>query len=208
MGIKNSLLSCSALLLVTSLNVHAQAGQSWVLDLNKGEGKVAFDAVGKPKMLKIHGEGTKPTGQMTVENGKVSGQASFDLNTLDTGIDLRNKHMKEKYLETAKHPKATFELVEIKLPNPLPKGDFQQDAPFKGKLTVKGVTKEVSGMAKLSKEGPKLTGKVEFGTTVKSYNIDLPSFAGITMADEVNVVVEFSGPMVQKGSARSVASKK
>ena len=201
-------LNRTALALIAALSVNVHAGPAWVLNLSKGEGKVEFHAVGKPKMLKIHGKGTKPTGQMTVEDGKVSGQAIFDLNSLDTGIDLRNKHMKEKYLEVGKHPKAIFELVEIKLPNPLPAGDFEKDAPFKGKLTVKGVTKEVSGVAKLKKEGSNLTGNVEFATTVKSFNIELPSFAGITMADEVNVQVEFTGPMVQKTGTRSLASKR
>ncbi len=208
MKVQTSLLNHSALALIAAMTFNVHAGQAWVLNLSKGDGKVEFHAVGKPKMLQIHGKGTKPTGQMTVEAGKVSGQAIFDLNSLDTGIELRNKHMKEKYLEVAKHPKATFEITEIKLPNPMPAGDFNQDAPFKGKLTVHGVTQDVAGVAKLKKEGSQLTGNVEFATTVKSFNIELPSFAGITMADEVNVSVEFTGPMVQKGNARSVASKR
>lgn len=208
MNFERQYLNRAALALIATVSLNVHAGQAWVLNLNKGDGKVAFHAVGKPKMLQIHGKGTKPTGLMTVEDGKVSGQAIFDLNTLDTGIEMRNKHMKEKYLDVAKYPKATFEIVEIKLPNPLPAGDFSQDTTFKGKLTVKGITQAVSGTAKLKKEGGQLTGNVEFATTVKSFNIDLPTFAGITMADEVNVQVEFTGPMVQKVNARSVASKR
>ena len=172
-------------------------------------GEVSFLAKGNPGFMKIEGKSSGGlTGELDPGNTGAPGVFTFAMKNLGTGIELRDEHMKEKYLEVGKHPKAIFELVEIKLPNPLPAGDFEKDAPFKGKLTVKGVTKEVSGVAKLKKEGSNLTGNVEFATTVKSFNIELPSFAGITMADEVNVQVEFTGPMVQKTGTRSLASKR
>lgn len=195
------------ILMVASGALSAQANQALMLDLNKGSGSVEFNAVGKPKMLKIHGKGSKATGALTIEGGKVSGQAVFDLNSLDTGIGLRNSHMKEKYLEVGKHPKAIFEIVSIKLPNPMP-ADFDGKAAFTGKLTLRGITKEVKGTAQLKRSGNELSGEVEFATTVKSYNIDLPSFAGVTMADEVNVKVEFKGPMVQKSGGQKVANSR
>lgn len=191
--------------LATVFAFGAQAN-SWQLDLSKGSGQVEFNAVGKPKMLKIHGKGSQATGSLIVEGGKVTGKAIFDLNSLDTGISLRNTHMKEKYLETGKHPQATLEIVSIKLPANLA-SDFSADAPFSGKLTLKGVTKDVKGIAKLKKSGSELSGEVEFDTTVGSFNIELPSFAGVTMADEVKVKVEFKGPMVQKSGGQKVANK-
>lgn len=194
------------LVLVSAMAFSAQANQSWVLDLGKGSGQVEFNAVGKPKMLKIHGKGSKATGSLQIDGGKVSGQAVFDLNSLDTGISLRNNHMKEKYLETSKYPKASLEIISVKLPNPMPV-NYEGSAAFVGKLTLRGVTKEVKGIAKLKRSGAELSGEVEFATTVKSYNIDLPSFAGVTMADEVSVKVEFKGPMVQKSGGQKVAKK-
>ena len=38
------------------------------------------------------------------------GTFEADLRTLDTGIGLRNQHMRENHLETGKYPKATFTL--------------------------------------------------------------------------------------------------
>jgi polyisoprenoid-binding protein YceI len=200
---KRSIAAFTMTLLTTGV---CNAADQWIVDLNKGSGQVSFHAVGKPKMLNIHGKGAKASGQFLITAGKVQGKASFDLKTLDTGIEMRNSHMKEKYLEVGKFPNADFVITEINLPNPLPSGDFSKDAPFKGKLTLHGVTSDVSGIAKINKSGATLTGNVQFDTTVKSFNIDLPSFAGITMADDVKVEVEFSGPMM-KSAGKSVAQK-
>jgi len=38
-----------------------------------------------------------------------------DLNTLDTGIGMRNNDMKEDFLETGKYPSATFKLTSSSL---------------------------------------------------------------------------------------------
>jgi polyisoprenoid-binding protein YceI len=207
MGIKSGL-SKIIVAAAISFGVEAKAGEVWTLNLNEGQGKVEFTAVGKPTLLKIKGKGAKATGQLSIQDGKASGQAVFNLGSLDTGISLRDKHMKDKYLEVGKHPTATFELTEISLPNPLPKGDFQKDVPFKGKLTMRGVTKDVAGTAKLKRDGPRMAGVVEFKTAISGFNMDIPSYAGITVANEINIAVEFNGAMSQKDVGRSVASKR
>lgn len=60
-------------------------------------------------------------------NGKISYDDSFkfdakhpfkisfdvDLKTFDTGIPLRNEHMRDNFLETAKYPKGTFEVTGV-----------------------------------------------------------------------------------------------
>ena len=37
---------------------------------------------------------------------EISGMAKVDLNKLDSGIELRDEHLKEKYLHTKKFPDA------------------------------------------------------------------------------------------------------
>src|SRR3989338_6695806 len=63
-------------------------------------GDVRFLAVGKPSMLKIHGKGKILAADFQLEKESLKGSAEVDLNSIDTGIALRNQHMKEKYLET------------------------------------------------------------------------------------------------------------
>ncbi len=201
----NQLLKTSSLVIAMSLALSSQslAGETWVLDLGKSNTKVDFHADGK--IMKVHGENAKASGSLLIKDGKVSGQAIVDLRSLTTGISLRDNHMKDKYLEVKKFPKAILEIVEIKLPATLPSGSFE--AAFTGKLTVHGVAKAVSGKAKLTKDGTNLKGEVEFATTISGHKIELPKYSGIVLKDDVKVIVEFNGQMGQKIEGNKVSQK-
>ncbi len=172
-----------------------------ILDLSLSETKVEFLAVGKPSMLKINGkaksgEGAKMEGKLELKGDSIVGTAKFPLDSLTTGISLRDRHMKEKYLETAKFPKAEFALTELKLPEPLVKGDGEaKGVPFKGTLTVHGVAKPVTGTVDIERKGAKAEMEFKFGTTIPSHKIELPSFMGVTVAEDVQVTVEVEGPL-------------
>ncbi len=201
----NQLLKTSSLVMALSLALSSQslAGEAWVLDLGKSNTKVDFHADGK--IMKVHGENAKASGKLLIKDGKVSGLAIVDLRSLTTGISLRDDHMKDKYLEVKKYPKAILEIVEIKLPENLPSGSFE--AAFTGKLTVHGVAKAVAGTAKLSKEGANLKGEVEFGTTISGHKIELPKYSGIVLKDDVKVKVEFNGQLGKKIEGSKVTKK-
>src|SRR5262249_13868215 len=77
-------------------------------------GTVEFLAIGKPSFIKIHGKGNSASGKLSVEAEKIKGDFAFDLSSLDTDIEKRNEHMKTKYLEVSKFPKATLELSSVK----------------------------------------------------------------------------------------------
>lgn len=167
-------------------------GKTWYADFTAGEGAVSFDAIGKPAMLRIHGEGGAPRGLLKVEDGNVTGSCSFDLNTLDTGIKLRNRHMREKYLDTAKHPSATFAFTKLRLPRGFGNSvKTVERLPFEGMLTLHGAQKAVSGMADLTVDYVTVFVDAEFETKVSDYQIEAPSFAGVTLADVVKVRVKF-----------------
>lgn len=86
------------------------------------------------------------TGWITIKGtgGTIKGDTDkeliVDLATFDTKDKLRNEHMREKYLETAKFPTAT-----LKLDAPKPGAKFA----WSGLLTIKGQTKPVKGTATL-----------------------------------------------------------
>ncbi len=178
------------------------ASEAWVLDFGKANTKVDFHADGK--IMKVHAENGKATGSVMIKDGKVTGQAVVDLIDIKTGIELRDEHLKSKYLEVSKFPKATLDIVEIKLPTTLPNGSFE--APFKGNLTVHGVMQSVSGIAKLEKNGSALKGEVEFNTTISGHKIELPKYSGIIIKDNVKVKVEFNGQLI-KSIGSQVAKK-
>ena len=100
-------------LLITLFSALALAAP---IDLSKTSHEINFLAVGQPSALKISGKlapGSAMTGKLEVVKNELVGNASIALDSFDTGIGLRNRHMKEKYLETAKYPEAKISLKQI-----------------------------------------------------------------------------------------------
>lgn len=175
---------------------------SAILDLAKSEGSVEFTAIGRPSALKIHGKGAPPTGRFALEGNQVQGNVAFALESLDTGISTRDKHMKEKYLEAQKYPEAKLQISKIELPKKLPSGDFKiESVAFEGPLTLHGKTKTVKGVASIAHAGGQMLVQAQFGLKLSDYGIEIPSFAGITVADEVNINVHTESPWEAKPPA-------
>ena len=192
-------LSLSTFLILVTLGLpHAQAAEATkplLLDLDRSNGAVTFDAIGRPSALKIHAKGDAPKGQLKVQDGKASGTVSFKLDSLDTGIGMRNDHMKKRYLETDKYPEAKLTLTDIALPANYSAPDFSASSvAFKGTLSLHGVEKPVEGTVKLTRSGDDLAIDAQFPLKIEDYAIKSPTFAGITMASEVKCEVEAKAP--------------
>lgn len=154
-------------------------------------GSAEFLAVGKPSALKIAGKGGKVSGGLQFDSGKISGELVVGLDDFDTGIKLRNQHMKETYLETAKFPSAKLKLEPVEIPGAASSGEFKA-LPFKGELELHGVKQPVAGTVDISLADTALKARAEFALKITDYKIDIPSYAGIKVADVVtiNAVVE------------------
>ena len=152
-----------------------------------GQGQVNFEAVGKPSFMKIRGEGEGVRGEVRV--GKtIEGTFQFNLETLKTGISLRDRHMKEKYLEIEKFPKAELQIVSVDKFDPALA--TLQSTPFKGNLVIHGVTKPVIGTAKIEKTAKGYKVQAQFDAKISDHTIGVPSYAGVTVADVVKVEVQ------------------
>lgn len=151
------------------------------------DSKVEFLAIGNPSLLKIRGEGAKASGKLKMSPDEVSGEIVVQLKPLDTGMSLRNRHMHQKYLKTEEFPEAKLVLDAIKVPA----GDFsEQKIAFTGKLQIQKETKPISGEATLSRNADKISGVAQFSIKLDQFSIDIPSFAGITVANEVKITSE------------------
>jgi polyisoprenoid-binding protein YceI len=155
--------------------------------------QVEFVAVGRPSALKIKGTGVELNPSLSLEKGILQGKVEFSLASLETGLGLRDKHMKEKYLEVEKFPKSTFELSETPLPQELVTGKTpEMEIPFKGKLTLHGVTRDITVTARLTKKENRYQVATLFEVKLPEYAIDIPKFAGITVAEDVKLEVKFT----------------
>ncbi len=124
-----------------------------------------------------------PAGSFEAKSQKVQGHAVKEgeaykaenvvipLSDLQTGIELRDDHMKNKYLEVAKYPDAKL------------KGAKGEKGNFSGELEIRGVTKPISGTYAV--EGDLL--KASFSVKMSEYNIAKANYMGIGAKDEVKI---------------------
>jgi polyisoprenoid-binding protein YceI len=180
----------SILIAVALAGVAGAAANSW--HVGQGDVRVicpmtiggSFDA----KTTAISGSVTaSANGSKTFD-----GSLAVDLRTLDTGIALRNEHLRKTYLEVAKGPgfdTATLSDIDLKglsLDAPAGKGAFT------GALTLHGVTKPVSGAVDVRESGTALRVKAVFPIALADYGIRQPRYLGVGVRDTVTVEVTFA----------------
>lgn len=174
-----------SLTLCLLLLISSSAFATTTFDFKPEVGKVEFKTKGWPNLVTIKGKGNGATGTLTETDGKVSGTLTFDLTSLNTGIDLRDDHMKNKYLQVNEHPTAKLTLTDVSVPKGLD-GDFK----FTGTLELHGQKKAVSGKAELDKDDNQIEIEAEIPIKLGDFNIDIPSYKGITVAEKVTIQFE------------------
>jgi polyisoprenoid-binding protein YceI len=147
---------------------------------NKNNNKVDWQAVGNPGFLRINAEGGSAEGVIYADGGKVSGALTVDLRDYRTGIELRDEHMKNKYLMVDKYPKAKLVLKNQSYLE-------GKEITAKGLLTLKDETKPVDVIFTV-------TGKLldaKFKIKLSDFpSVGIPSHLGVTVANELTVNVK------------------
>ena len=149
---------------------------------NTGDARIVFKAAG-PAGLSFEGKGRDI--KLKEEGSEVV--VSVKLDTLATGIELRDRHMKEKYLETGKYPTATLEVDKSKLH--FPDGSAVSGS-ADGKLTLHGVTRpvKVSYRADGDSKQAKVDGSMRIN--MKDFKIEVPNYLGVTVKPNIDVEVK------------------
>ena len=116
------------------------------------------------------------SGSVSLQDGKFKGKnIVVDLKSLSTGMDLRDDHAKNKYLDVKKYPTAI--LLEAVGANGV----------GKARIKVRDMESLVNGTYKVSSSGKNL--KAEFKIKLSSFGIADVNFKGIGVEDEVRVEV-------------------
>lgn len=174
-------------------------------DFSPHAGSVQFRAIGHPSALHVVGKGPGPDGKATVQAGVVSANLKFSLAQLDSGIEVRDHHMKEKYLEVGKYPDAELVITKLRLQNDFSKGAFSfTGVPFSGTLKLHGASVPINGTVDLKWDGASTIDlNSQFSIKLTDFGIQIPTFSGITIADEVQITV-ISQPKIVKDSLKAV----
>jgi FKBP-type peptidyl-prolyl cis-trans isomerase len=151
----------------------------------------------------------KVTGEIKLDEKDIlqnpTARFEVDVTSLDTGIELRNQHMKsEQWLDTAKYPTAVFTLTKI---GARPKMRFpitehrKVSVKGEGTLSFHGVTKtiplemEATPIAATKETAARLPGdllhvRAKFVIVLSDYGIKVPAPAQLKVSNNQNVTVD------------------
>lgn len=168
----------------------AGSPQGHAASLQVHHSEVEFLAIGRPSAIKIRGKGQELKSELQWKEQKLTGFLSFQLNSLDTGIELRTEHMKNQYLEIAKHPTAELTLKPLPLPQNLCQEDIDLNkAYFEATLKLHGVEKDIAGDFDLKAKNGRGQATVRFPIIITDFQIEIPVYMGIKVADKIENLV-------------------
>lgn len=181
----------SSLMLLVALLAPPSSGAAI---LEKSAGSTSFLAIGRPAAIKIKGQGEGPEGEIQLKSADeriaLSGELRVDLDTLGTGIGLRDRHMKEKYLETNSYKLAKLRIKDALLPANFRSSGSEVTVP--ASLELHGIEKPVTVTITFATDKERVNAKSKFKIKLSDFAVPVPSFSGITVADEVEVAVDSS----------------
>jgi len=154
------------LLILLCLNVASASGVEFVCRLSPAG---SFTATTKA----VSGFAKKVGSKIVAENVLVK------LDNLDTGIELRNKHLKDR-LEVGKFPNALLVKAE------------GENGKGRGKIKIKNIEKDIAGDYEV--KGNVL--KARFPLLISDFGITGVKYLGVGVKDEIQVKVEI--PFRQK----------
>ena len=112
------------------------------------------------------------------------------LGQLTTGSALRDRHMREKYLEVAKFPELVLEVpwATVKLPS-----DGQQlEGSGTGKVTLHGQTKDVPIRYAVQRAGSAYQVTGHAAINLKDFGVEVPSYFGVTVQPDIDARATFT----------------
>lgn len=112
-----------------------------------------------------------------------------DLASLDTGIGLRNRHMRDDYLEVQKYPYASFKGRIIRSEG---SGDGGAHITAAGTLTVHGVSREREIPCDVTRAGAGYTARCAFEVLLSDHAIRIPKIMFLKLSNQIRVEAEFT----------------
>ena len=165
----------------------------YVIQSGHPETLVCFES--HAPMESFEGTTRKVTGRILFDpaaiGDSVTVEVEVDLATLDTGIALRNRHMRENHLETDAYPTAVFRggRVTGRSADAVGVGDTVT-LELAGTFTLHGVTRELTVPVTLTRRESVLAVGTHFDVHLSDYEIARPRFLLLKLDEVQNVTVQ------------------
>jgi polyisoprenoid-binding protein YceI len=119
-----------------------------------------------------------------------------DLNAIDTGFGLRNRHMRENYLHTDKFPITHYTGKIIKAVNV---SDTEVEVTTEGEIFIHGVKKSLSVVGTLKKEENEIYHiEINFVVTLTDFDIEVPSIMFYKIDENMDLILDFYVIKIEK----------
>ncbi|MBN2412820.1 YceI family protein [candidate division KSB1 bacterium] len=112
-----------------------------------------------------------------------------DLNTIDTGIELRNRHMRENYLETEKFQYAIYK-GNVTSVDTLNDGETL-NVIVKGMFNLHGIDQQYEIAGSVSKEGKTLKVSSDFEISLSGHKITIPKLMFLKISEIIHIELDF-----------------
>lgn len=164
-------------------------------------GEAEFKARSNLSALEIKGSSKSSTGTVKVsENGRGIALEALKINipvaSLQTGIGIRDRHMREKIFTTedGKIPDVSFESAKSVCEKA--KEGYQCQA--QGTLSMHGKSLNTTIPVSLTKSGDVFVAKADFDIGLKDFGVEPPSHFGVTVDNAVAVSTNFRGTVTRR----------
>ncbi|MFN0063828.1 MAG: YceI family protein [Myxococcaceae bacterium] len=151
----------------------------------EGDANVVFKGKG-PAGFRLEGK----TSQIDISETADAFVFSVSLETVKTGIGLRDRHMREKFLETSKYPNAELRLPKSALT--LPEAGKSSEGTATGSFTVHGQTQSVQVRFRVTNSNGRYGGQGTFPIDIRKHGISIPSYLGVTVKPDMEVAASLN----------------
>jgi polyisoprenoid-binding protein YceI len=186
----------AALILASGVVTAARAEvRSYTVAPGKGQ-EIVFES--KAPMESFEGRTDQASGTIAADFADLGAgcevRIAVDMASLETGIGMRDTHMRERHLETEKYPQAVFagNRVITASPASLAPGGAGR-VTVAGSFDLHGVSREVELPVELALAADgTLTVHAQFNVLLTEYQIDRPKVLMLKLADEQKVSVSLT----------------
>jgi polyisoprenoid-binding protein YceI len=158
-------------------------------------GTAAFEANTNISAVNVHGKSTALTGRAEVRRaGDVLSiqnmEATVAVKTLETGMGLRDQHMRKYVFTTPDGQLPDLKLAAGKAQCTL--GGAESPCQLTGDLTIRGIARPFTMTLRLARAGDAYRASGDTTVKLSTYGIERPSELGVTTADEVKLHLDFT----------------
>lgn len=168
----------------------AAAAESWSISSGEVEVRCRLTVGGSFNIATSAVSGTLQ--RAAPDGADYSGELRVDLATLDSGIELRNSHLRDTYLELERG--SAFQhavLSDIALDDPLPAVADRHGTAFTATLSLHGVDRPIEGDVELRRRETGMRVQATFSVSLEAFDIPPPRYLGVGVRDNVEVTVTF-----------------